>query len=380
LNILITRPGDCLAPDGVNLFIFELSDALIQLGHEVHILSEITGNIPPGGSTILFKHQVQQMFSVKEVPNPISLRSAPHGGNILLNYLESNLLFATKGSRVIRAISPDMTIFNGATAAFCPCFRVLVNHDFEFRAKFTREYDTIAYRTFDKIVSTSSELAQAITTKLHLPVNKVTVIPICIDTAKFSPRAGNQRIHAILHVGPRQEKRPDITIEAFARIARNDQEIKLFIAGPIHPENVLYTQIRKMERGVQDRIVVLGAISKEELVNLYSSVKVTCVPSDYRIPVCSPTVIESLAAGTPVVGSLSAISKDLLVDGYDGFRVIPYNIEMFASRLQLLIHNKQLWSEMSRNALRLSKRCDKKSVARDYLMLFKNSSGFIGNK
>jgi glycosyltransferase involved in cell wall biosynthesis len=308
------------------------------------------------------------------VPKIISLHLAFHGKRAMSRYLlEGNLRFACKGSQIINNLHPDMIIFNSATISFCPFFKVAVCHDFDFlsRTAFHKYYGFIMYRTFNKIVAPSTELGQEIKRQMRLPTERIASIPICINTASFSRRSANDRIHAILHVGPRRIKRPDITIDAFAKIARNDAKVQLFIAGQISTEEtILLSQINKKEKDIRDRIIILDKISKEELANLYSRVKVTSVPSDYNIPVCSPTATESLAAGTPVVSSLSAVSQDILIDGYNGFRVPPHNTEMFASRLQLLIHNEQLWSKMSRNSLELAKRYDKKSVAKKYLSLY----------
>jgi glycosyltransferase involved in cell wall biosynthesis len=367
MKMVITRSGDSLIVDGINVFIYELSDALIHLGHEVYLVSGFTSNIPAGEATSRFEKAVKRLFSVEAVPTHISLSSDLHWKFGYAQLVEESLLFTFKGQRVIKEISPSMVIVNGATAMFCPYFKVIVNHDMEFR--FSKYYNRIVYRTFDKVVATSSELKQELTRQLHLPDANIAVLPICIDTSKFSPRAMHDRTHAILHVGPRFDKRPDITIDAFEKIAESDPRLKLFIVGSF--DTSLLSRIQKIKKSTRERIILLGRISKEKLAELYSQAKVTCVPSNYRFPVCSPTALESLAAGTPVVGSLSAISQDLLIDGYDGFRVQPNNAAMFASRLQLLLNGEDLWSRMSRNALEVAKRYDKRTVAHDYVSLYK---------
>lgn len=374
MKIAVTRLGDCLIADGINLFIYELSDALINLGHEVYLVSSLAENVPWGGNVQLFEKAVREMFSVKNVPFPYGLGYSTHGKSFAFRYMEQNLLFTLKGPKIFKEISPDFVIFNGASTTFCPFFKIVVAHDLQFRIKISKYYDSLAYRAFNEIATTSTELKDELIRQLHLPPAKIKTIPICIDTAKFSPQPMSERIHAILHIGPRMEKRPDITVDAFEKIARHDAEIKLFIAGQFGPKDApLLSRIKRIKKSIRERIIILGRVSKEKLSDLYSHVKVTCVPSDYVVPVCSPTVVESLAAGTPVVGSLSAISKDILIDGYDGFRVQPNNVEMFASRIDLLIKDNDLWSKASRNSLEVAKRCDKKNVALNYLSLYKKS-------
>lgn len=374
MKIVVTRLGDCLIADGMNVFIYELSDAFINLGHEVYLISSLAGNVPWGGKVALFEKAVKEMFSVEKVPFPFGLSYATHGKSFAFRYMEQNLLFTVKGPQIVKEISPDLVIFNGASTMLCPFFKIAVAHDLQFRIKISKYYDSLSYRAFNVIAAASTELKNELVRQLHLPPAKIEIIPICVDTAKFSPKAMNERIHAILHIGPRMEKRPDITLDAFEKIARHDPEIKLFIAGQFGPKDVpLLSRIKRLKKDIRERVIVLGRVSKEQLADLYSQVKVTCVPSDYVVPVCSPTAVESLAAGTPVVGSLSAISKDILIDGYDGFRVQPNNVEMFASRIDSLIKDDDLWSKASRNAQEVAKRCDKKNIALDYLSLYKNS-------
>jgi glycosyltransferase involved in cell wall biosynthesis len=260
----------------------------------------------------------------------------------------------------------------------CPYFKVAVATDMQFRVGILKYYDSIMYRTFDKTVAVSTELKQELVRQLQLPVEKIPVIPVCIDTRRFSPSPGAKRIHAILHIGARQEKRPDITIEAFERIAEQDDEVELWITGGLasigtnERAKTLLSRLEKKNIDIRKRISIMGTVSKEKLAELYSMAKVTSVPSDYVVPVCSPTVIESLASGTPVVGSVSAISKDILIDGYDGFRVQTGDAATFALRLSSMISSDSVWSEMSKNAVTIAQRCDKMNVAKEYISLYKS--------
>ena len=171
MRIVITRLGNCLSLDGINVFIYELSEALIQLGHEVYLISSIASTFPLGGNananTASVNKTVRERFSVIEVPNIISLHSSFHGKRTFFHYLEGNFFFISKGSWIINDLHPDMMILNGTTS-FCPFFKVAVCHDLQFRAKFHKYYNLIMYHTIDKIVAPSSELGQEIKRQLHL--------------------------------------------------------------------------------------------------------------------------------------------------------------------------------------------------------------------
>jgi glycosyltransferase involved in cell wall biosynthesis len=335
----------------------------------------VTANIPTGGNASIYEEAVKNMFSVETVPSIVNLSFQSYGkGNFSTTFME-NIFFTFKGSRKMREISPDMVIFNGVTTMLCPYFRVAVCTDMQFRVNsiLHKYYVSVTYRAFDKVVASSTELKQGLNNQLRVPAEKISVIPVCIDTSKFLPQPKSKRINAILHIGTRPEKSPAITVDAFERIARNDPEIQLLIVGQIDPRvPPLLSRIKQKDKEIRKRISFLGRVSKENLAKLYSSVKVTCVPSDYVIPVSSPTVIESLASGTPVVGSATAISQDILINGYTGFRVRPGDVEQFASKLKIMLENEQLWDEMSKNAMNVAQLCDKANVARRYISLYDN--------
>jgi glycosyltransferase involved in cell wall biosynthesis len=106
-----------------------------------------------------------------------------------------------------------------------------------------------------------------------------------------------------------------------------------------------------------------------ELKSLYSRVKVTSVPSSYRVPVLSPTALESLASGTPVVGGSTAISRDLLVDEYNGFTVYPTDFNALSEKIALLTRNADLWKTLSANARSSAQSFDASIVGRKYIRL-----------
>lgn len=368
MKIVITKSGDCLIVEGINVFIFELADALIQLGHEVSVLSSFAGSVS-GATNIDFEKNVKEFFSVKTVPSSFVMSSKPLWRSRYSQLIQENLLFTLKAPRLINKISPSMVIFNGATTTICNCFKVIVNVDMEYQL--SKHYNQLVYRNCDKIVATSSELKTEIIRQLHFSDSKVSVIPICINTRNFVPRPLHDRSHAILHIGSRLHKRPDVTIAAFEKIAEIDPKVRLYIVGPIAPsDEILLARVQRLKTDIRERITFIGKCSKQKLIKLYSQIKVTSVPSNYGFPICSPTALESLAAGTPVVGSFSAISGDNLVDGYNGFRVPSHNVDLFASRLKLLLDEEDIWEEMSRNALQHIKCYDKITVARDYISLY----------
>jgi glycosyltransferase involved in cell wall biosynthesis len=370
MRIAITQIRSALKEGGVPTLIFELSNALIRDGHEVYLVS---GRDMPKTETAL-----RAMFDVERLPIIIPLQRSltePCGAPKLDVETAIDLsLWLSQGSHLLRTIAPDMIIINGAAPIRSSAFKVAVCHDLEFRvrvgpfASLHKLFAKAIYRTFDKVVATSTELAKLVPNQLGIKSEKVITIPVCIDTRKYVVLSHEQREHAILHVGTWTDKNLGTTVKAFCKLAKIDSALKLYVVGNLWkwPKSILC----KVKEEFRKRIYCVGKISKMELKYLSSRVKVTSVPSIYRVPVLSPTVLESLASGTPVVGGSTAISRDLLVDGYNGFTVYPTDFNTLSDRIALLTRNAELWNRLSANARSVAQNFDASVVGRKYVRLY----------
>lgn len=361
MRIVITRAKSAFSVDGISFFIWELSNELISQGHEVFVISGYND-----GNLI----NVKEMFEIENLPKVICLNQKPlneiklqSGMKIIYNWL-------CHGSKILHKIMPDMIICNEAMPLIYPNFKVVVCHDLEYRFPGRKIYDKIFYRLYNRVITTSEELRRNVMIELRIKPNKIAKIPLCINTKKYLKNSIDERDHAILHVGTWKDKNLQTTLAAFQLLATKDQRLKLFVVGDIWswPRRLLSS----IDKRIRKRIICLGRVSKKELRVIYSKVKVVCVPSNYRVPVLSPTVLEALASGTPVVGSSTGISKDILIHGYNGFRIPPMDHIQTAEKILSLIKDDGLWSEMSRNALKISELFSPSKVARMYFELYNN--------
>jgi glycosyltransferase involved in cell wall biosynthesis len=168
------------------------------------------------------------------------------------------------------------------------------------------------------------------------------------------------RIPAILHIGTSTWKNPAATLEAFALM---DQPAELYIAGNSTPE--LERRLASLPNKKRDRIFLMGIVDSIRLKELLSTVRVLSVPSLYAAPVASPTVLDGLASGTPVVGSTS-ISTDLLTDEHTGFRSNPGDARELATKFELLLRNDALWETISNNCRTRSEAFSNEAIMRKF--------------
>lgn len=361
MRIAITRAVSAFDLDGINFFIWELADEFIRRGHEVYVISGCDG----------YSEGISKMFGIDENPTTLVLkrRSISSGW--------APLLWLFKGFHVLAEVAPDMLICNGAVPVCHKFFKVVVCHDLEFRERFQRWYSTFVYKMFDKVVTTSIELRDSLPYKLRVKPSNVSLIPICVRTQKYKPLNLENRENAILHVGTWSDKNLETTVNAFRLVSQKDPTIKLYVAGDIHLAHVI---LSRFKQEVTKRVICIGKASKKELRNIYSRVRVTCVPSTYRVPVLSPTVLESLASGTPVIGSSLGISRDLLINDYNGFRIDAKDAVSIAKKISILTRNDEMWKRMSENSLQLVKSFDTSVVAKKYIELYETSTAFSSRK
>lgn len=140
----------------------------------------------------------------------------------------------------------------------------------------------------------------------------------------------------------------------------------LYITGHITKELIEF--VKDFAKPIEHRITFLGLIDESHFKNLLASVKIVSVPSTYIVPVASPTVIEALLSGTPVVSSL-AITNDAVVNGINGYRC-NLDPKEFADKFRKLLTDENLWKNMSLNALQIAReKFGAKNVANKYIEL-----------
>jgi len=90
---------------------------------------------------------------------------------------------------------------------------------------------------------------------------------------------------------------------------------------------------------------------------------VLILPSKYEA--FSYVVLEAFGSGLPVVVS-DAVPYEVVLDGYNGFRVHNFEPNEYATRLASLLTDDGVWREISRNALKTANDYSHIKIAKDY--------------
>lgn len=170
----------------------------------------------------------------------------------------------------------------------------------------------LAARRAAHIITVSGHAAAEIRTHLRVPLERLSVIPEA-PAPHFRPASGasvramrarfNLQGPYLLHVGiNKPHKNQAALIQAFARLVGDDAvgQAVLVLAGPLDPR---YPNPRQMAEaaGIGEQVCVLGPVSDEELVALYSDALAFVFPSlaeGFGLP-----LLEAMACGAPTVCS-----------------------------------------------------------------------------
>ncbi|MEK7860117.1 MAG: glycosyltransferase family 1 protein, partial [Chloroflexota bacterium] len=201
----------------------------------------------------------------------------------------------------------------------------------------------------DAIVAVSEATKRDVVERLRIPPERVRVIPEAVDAdLRPPPRDTAQALvrdrfgvpsRYVLYVGqfdPR--KNMDGLLAAFARAADDDGDLRLVIVGDL---GKLATYLREaLERtdAPRERVVRAGRVDDATLAALYAGAE--CLLHAALLEGFGLTPLESLAAGTPVVGYRVGAVEEVVGDA--GLLVDPADPDALAEALCTLLRSDAL--------------------------------------
>ncbi|HAB18388.1 MAG TPA: glycosyl transferase group 1 [Verrucomicrobiales bacterium] len=213
----------------------------------------------------------------------------------------------------------------------------------------SRAWSTLAQRAadVDGWISPSKYFAQRMGERLALPSNKVQVVPngISLDGYSLLPARGAKRAGDPLTLGffarMCSEKGLDTVVAAFIELRRRGRvpHLKLKIGGGCGPGDEAFVEEQRQalsSAGVMGDVSFHPNVSREEKVEFYASCDVLSVPAKMS-EAFGLYVIESLAAGTPLVQPNAVTYPELLADTGGGVISGPNTAEALAAALEPLL-------------------------------------------
>jgi len=181
----------------------------------------------------------------------------------------------------------------------------------------------------DRVIAVSAALADEVKWMYRVPDWKLRMVHNGINCSRFDGMIDPGVCRATYGIGPLDpmalyvgrmstQKGPDLLLEAVPGILEHRADAKIAFVGD--GDMKAYLEHRARELGVQHAVRFLGAMGAwSDLVNLYKSTDVVCVPS--RNEPFGVVILEAWAAGKPVVVTENGGPRYITSHGEDGFVV-----------------------------------------------------------
>lgn len=192
--------------------------------------------------------------------------------------------------------------------------------------------ESLSYKQANHFIVLSEAFRQLLHREYQIPLEMISVVPGGVATARFdlemSPQQARRKLdwpgddRKILFTVRRLANRMGLEnlIYAISIVRQTYPEVLLLIAGKGALSETLQAQIESLD--LTDHVKLLGFVPDDELPVHYRAANLSVVPTT-DLEGFGLVVVESLAAGTPVLGTpvsaipeiLTPLSQDLLFEG-----------------------------------------------------------------
>lgn len=167
------------------------------------------------------------------------------------------------------------------------------------------------------------------------------------------------------------QKRHEVLIGAFAKIAAKHQAWRLVIYGEGPERGRLTNYINEMEGmvpGLSKRIMLAGKTA--EVVERLRESAVFALSSDSEG--MSNAMIEAVCVGLPIVTTRVSGVKELVHEGENGYVVPCGDIEQMAERLDSLLDNDPLLQQFGQNSRKMREQFRIENIAAQWMQIIEN--------
>jgi glycosyltransferase involved in cell wall biosynthesis len=186
--------------------------------------------------------------------------------------------------------------------------------------------------------------------------DRIWHLPACVDTDRFRPHSDEQMKSAlglsgkevVLFIGRLVPQKGVVQLlEAFAGVAKERPSATLVFAGdgPLAGE----LKARSLAEGLGERVVFLGPTHYDTIERVHSISDVTVLPS---IPTRNWeeqfgfALVEAMASGKPVIGTVSGAMPEIVRPGVDGLLVSPGSPEGLYGAISRVLSDENLRERM----------------------------------
>ncbi|PZU97657.1 MAG: glycosyl transferase family 1 [Pseudanabaena sp.] len=211
--------------------------------------------------------------------------------------------------------------------------------------------EKLVYRRANGFIVLSEAFRQILHKTYKVPLEKIFIVGGGVNASEFDlpitiaqarARLGWSQNRRVIFCVRRLVQRMGLEnlISAIATVRKSHPDVLLLIAGKGAIASSLQLQIQEMQ--LQDYVKLLGFVPDQDLAIAYRAAEMTVVPT-IALEGFGLIVIESLAAGTPVLGTpiggipeiLRPLSTDLLLEGSQTHQIAQGLIEALSGDRQM---------------------------------------------
>ena len=198
----------------------------------------------------------------------------------------------------------------------------------------------------DHVITISNSSRRVLFRHLAVPENRITAVPLGIDSTRFHPITpslpGAARPYIMSLAGSDPTKNIVTLVKAFASVPeRLRRTHDLVLVGDVAKRADVRQAIEREGIGSQTRLI--GVVADDALIELYQRAGIFAFPSLYEgfgLP-----VLEAMACGVPVICSNSSSLPEVAGDA--ALLVDPRNIEQWSAELTRLLEDARLRADLS---------------------------------
>jgi glycosyltransferase involved in cell wall biosynthesis len=269
-------------------------------------------------------------------------------------------------------------------ALICKMFRhpfVTQHHagSYENLPLLVRFYKRITLHFATRVLSANLGEINVLIRKAKLPSNKVTYVPMGVDTTLFRPISKeksrqilglkNDLLYTLFVGRLSPSKGLGVLIDAFADIAKKNPRVNLILIGPSTVEEKMYYQKKIKSLELEKRVQIAGFFPSRILALYYNAADIFVFPSLSES--FGVSLIEAMACGLPVVASYTGVAPNVIRNGENGFLINPGNKEELIDRITLLLDNDGLRSEFGKKGRQTTIEYDWKNVGKKLTKIYK---------
>lgn len=336
---------------GIETTTYQFAKELINLGHEVHVLTSKPNISPNDKSKLnLKKYEIIDgihIHRIKQYPLPIYTL-------ITINEIQK--------------INPDIIHSQGLWRGFTSIgSKFLLNKKYVIQGhgsdiyvpnKILDYFKPLIYNNSSCILALSNDMKNI----MQKSTNKqITIFSNGIDCSKFIKT--NPTKNNIVFLGRL------IKIKGIEYLINSLEFVKNDIQIHIIGDGEERLSLEKEAEKYKNKIKFYGKISNEENINIFSKSKIFVLPSIFEGQ--GIVLLEAMASGLPIVASNVDGIPSVIENNVNGFLVPSKNSKLIAEKIDYLLDNKDVWNEISNNNIEKAKQYDITNLTKQLLDIYK---------